>query len=87
MNTIVFNTNSNISSKLNGLDSFIDRWRSEIQKTNFVGINAMSISDITGIPRPTVVRKLKFLIKNKFITMDKKKLFHLKLSEKIIKIW
>ena len=23
-----------------------------------VGLNAMSISDITGIPRPTVVRKL-----------------------------
>ena len=82
MNTIVFNTNSNITSKLNGLDTYLERWRSEIQKTNFVGINAMSISDITGIPRPTVVRKLKFLIKNKFIAMDKKKLFHLKLNEK-----
>ena len=26
------------------------------------GVNAMSISEITGIPRPTVVRKLKYLI-------------------------
>ena len=82
MNTIVFNTNSNLVSKLDGLDSYLEKWRSEIQKTNIVGINAMSISDITGIPRPTVVRKLKFLIKNKFIIMDKKKLFHLKLNEK-----
>ena len=25
------------------------------------GVNAMSISEITGIPRPTVVRKLKMV--------------------------
>jgi hypothetical protein len=31
------------------------------------GVNAMSISDITGIPRPTVVRKLKWLIDKKFL--------------------
>ncbi len=82
MNTIVFNTNSNITSKLNELDSYIEKWRSEVRTKNIVGINAMSISDITGIPRPTVVRKLKHLVKSKFIEMDKKKLFYLKLSEK-----
>ena len=27
----------------------------------------MSIADITGIPRPTVVRKLKYLLKNNYI--------------------
>ena len=37
------------------------------------GINAMSISDITGIPRATVIRKLQKLIKNKNLTIDKKK--------------
>ena len=37
------------------------------------GINAMSLSDITGIPRPTVVRKLKYLIKNNYITINEKK--------------
>ena len=30
------------------------------------GVNAMSLSDITGIPRPTVVRKLKWLIEKNF---------------------
>tara|TARA_B100000780_G_scaffold228916_1_gene168439 strand:+ start:509 stop:1468 length:960 start_codon:yes stop_codon:yes gene_type:complete len=37
------------------------------------GINAMSISDITGIPRATVIRKLKKLVKNKKLTIDQKK--------------
>ena len=37
------------------------------------GINAMSISDITGIPRATVIRKLNKLIKKKFLTVDIKK--------------
>ena len=33
----------------------------------------MSISDITGIPRATVIRKLNKLIKEKFLTIDSKK--------------
>ena len=37
------------------------------------GLNAMSISDITGIPRATVIRKLNKLIKEKFLIVDKKK--------------
>tara|TARA_Y100000766_G_C18724708_1_gene515744 strand:- start:521 stop:856 length:336 start_codon:yes stop_codon:yes gene_type:complete len=38
------------------------------------GVNAMSLSEITGIPRPTVVRKLKYLIKNNYLTINEKKL-------------
>ena len=45
------------------------------------GVNAMSISEITGIPRPTVVRKLKYLIKNKFFSINKKKLISLNIKE------
>ena len=41
--------------------------------TDTVGINAMSISDITGIPRATVIRKLKKLVKKKFLKIDDKK--------------
>jgi len=37
------------------------------------GVNAMSISDISGIPRATVIRKLNKLLKEKFLTIDKKK--------------
>jgi len=39
----------------------------------FPGINAMSISDISGIPRATVIRKLNKLVKGKFLTIDSKK--------------
>ena len=34
----------------------------------------MSIAEITEIPRPTVVRKLKFLINNGFLHINEKKL-------------
>ena len=40
---------------------------------DFSGINAMSISDISGIPRATVIRKLNKLLKGKFLTIDSKK--------------
>ena len=39
------------------------------------GINAMSIADITGIPRTTVVRKLNKLVKKKLLNKDNKKLY------------
>ena len=42
-------------------------------KQEFSGINAMSISDITGIPRATVMRKLNRLVKGQFLTIDSKK--------------
>ena len=48
------------------------------------GVSAMSISDITGIPRATVVRKLKILIKIKYLSIDKKK--HYKLTGDFVKI-
>ena len=42
-------------------------------RQEFSGINAMSISDITGMPRATVTRKLNKLVKEKFLTVDRKK--------------
>tara|TARA_B110000971_G_scaffold20184_1_gene18421 strand:+ start:19 stop:1032 length:1014 start_codon:yes stop_codon:yes gene_type:complete len=42
-------------------------------KKDFLGINAMSISDITGIPRATVIRKLNKLVKENFLKIDDKK--------------
>jgi DNA-binding IclR family transcriptional regulator len=41
------------------------------------GINAMSISDITSIPRATVIRKLKILVKNESLTIDDNKHYRL----------
>ncbi|MDA7572879.1 hypothetical protein N8745_01315 [Candidatus Pelagibacter sp.] len=42
-------------------------------KKDFSGINAMSISEITGIPRATVIRKLNKLLKKKLVKIDNKK--------------
>ena len=50
------------------------------KKNLTVGINAMSISEISGIPRATVVRKLKKLVKKGYLSIDNKK--HYKLTEK-----
>ena len=41
------------------------------------GINAMSISEITGIPRATVIRKLQKLVKSNYLMIDDKKLYRL----------
>ena len=48
-----------------------------LQVGNKKGINAMSISDLTGIPRPTVIRKLKILLKQKDIIKDGNSLYYL----------
>jgi DNA-binding transcriptional ArsR family regulator len=55
------------------------------QGSDNVGVNAMSLSDITGIPRPTVVRKLKYLIKNNFLHINEKKLITLNISGATLK--
>ncbi len=52
------------------------------------GINAMTISDLTGIPRPTVIRKLKILLKQKDIIKDENNLYYItngKLSSELNK--
>ncbi len=52
----------------------IKLFRKELMGSDTRGVNAMSISEITGIPRPTVVRKLKYLINEKFLHINEKKL-------------
>jgi len=52
----------------------IRSYHKALMGSDFRGVNAMSISDITGIPRPTVVRKVKFLIDKKYLHINEKKL-------------
>ena len=52
--------------------------KSVITESKMQGLNAMSISDITGIPRATVIRKLKKLVKIKILSIDNKKHYRLK---------
>jgi len=62
-------------------DSFI---KSTYAAPKMQGLNAMSISDITGIPRATVIRKLKKLVKLKSLSIDNKK--HYRLTGSFTKI-
>ena len=69
----VINSNRNDNSRMSKeyyLDKFIFQGHEDSR-----GVNAMSISDISGIPRATVIRKLNSLVKNNFLKMDKKKLY------------
>ena len=43
------------------------------EKAKSSGVSAMSVSDMTSIPRATVIRKCKFLIKNDYIKLNEKK--------------
>ena len=54
----------------------ITSWRTDIEQMNTQGINKMSISDITGIPRPTVSRKITKLLNKNLVTIDEYKLIH-----------
>ena len=56
------------------------KYSSSIQGSDERGVNAMSISDITGIPRITVIRKLKYLIKRNILQINEKKLITLNMS-------
>ena len=60
----------------------IENWRSELEKINSRGINTMSLAEITGIPRPTVSRKIKKLLKKNLAMIDEYKLIHPETSVK-----
>ncbi len=77
---IVYNQNLALTKKIKTSPKYPDKvkdtYLSELLSlTETLGLNAMTISDLTGIPRPTVIRKLNFLLKNKFIDRSKDGLY------------
>ena len=62
-----------------------DSYFKEIMGSDLRGVNAMSLSDVTGIPRPTVVRKLKWLINEKYLNINDKKLISLDAKDSAFK--
>ena len=52
-----------------------EKWLKDTLEESTKGINAMSVAELSGIPRATVVRKINILIRKKMISIDKKKLF------------
>ena len=71
------NDNSEMSKEF-----YLEKYFFADQK-NETGINAMSISEISGIPRATVIRKLRKLVKEKILKIDNKK--HYRLTGNIVK--
>lgn len=66
--------NATENEKMRIKDLTMKSFQTSVQGIDDRGVNAMSISEITSIPRPTVVRKLKYLIKNNYLTINEKKL-------------
>ena len=57
-----------------------------IQGSDERGVNAMSLAEITGIPRSTVIRKLKSLIKKDLLQINEKNLITVNMRGKSFKI-
>ncbi|MBC8295172.1 MAG: DeoR family transcriptional regulator [Pelagibacterales bacterium] len=69
--------NQNLSNRKNSsLINYRDEWWRTIANIDGKrGLNAMTISELTGIPRPTVIRKLKILLDRKDAVKDKNSLY------------
>ena len=78
---IMSNASSNKDLVIQDID--IEKWRKRISFADKVGLNSMSISDITGIPRPTVVRKVNSLIKKGYAKIDQKKLISINIEKRV----
>ena len=80
---VLLNTVGNRSFRAKNLN--MKHWRKLAQGADEVGVNAMSLSDITGIPRPTVVRKIKKLVEANFLHINEKKLITLNITGQRLK--
>ena len=62
------------------------KYQVSIQGSDNIGVNAMSLAEITGIPRATVIRKLKILIKGNILQINKKKLITVNMTGQSLKM-
>jgi len=80
---VMLNASENKSFKVKDLN--LKTYQKKIMGSDDRGVNAMSLSEITGIPRPTVVRKLKYLINENYLTINEKKLLFIDIQGKNLK--
>ena len=66
-----FSDSSNFHSLQTGYMNFSQDMIKNVGLTT--GVSAMSISDMTKIPRATIIRKCKYLVKNNFVKLNEKK--------------
>ena len=62
------------------------KYNISIQGSDERGVNAMSLAEITGIPRSTVIRKLKSLIKKDLLQINEKNLISVNMRGESFKI-
>ena len=75
MGALIYNQNL-FQKKIGKLINYRDEWwRSITSLDDKKGLNAMTITQLTGIPRPTVIRKLKILLKQKDTVKNKNNLY------------
>jgi len=77
--------NAAYNKEFNPSKTNITSWREELMGSDLRGVNTMSISEITKIPRPTVVRKIKWLIEKKYLFINEKKLISLDVKDSTFK--
>ncbi|MDC0215990.1 MarR family transcriptional regulator [Candidatus Pelagibacter sp.] len=75
---VLLNTVGNKSFKVKDLNR--ENWAKIAQGSDDVGVNANSLSNITGIPRATVIRKIKRLIEDGFLNINEKKLITMNMT-------
>ena len=80
---VMLNASHNKSFRVKDLN--IKKYQKSVMSADNTGLNAMSISEITNIPRPTVVRKLKYLIDNDYLSINEKKLITVNIRGKSFK--
>ena len=81
---VLLNSIANKTFTFKAKDLNRKNWTKIAQGADDVGVNAMSLSDITGIPRPTVVRKIQYLEKNDWVHINDKKLITLNIKNKTL---
>ena len=76
------NSISNATKQLKDVKRFTEKWMIDIQNEKYSGINIMSLSEITGIPRATVIRKVDYLLRNNYIGKNKNNLLIFKADDR-----
>ena len=81
---MVITCHSIVNKSYEGVGLNFSEWEKDTVNVEEGGVNTMSISEITHIPRPTVVRKLNYLLKNKYISVNKKKQFTINMKDQAL---
>ncbi len=81
---MVITCHSIVNKSYEGVGLNFSEWKKDTVNVEEGGVNTMSISEITHIPRPTVVRKLNYLLKNKYISVNKKKQFTINMKDQAL---